>query len=219
MTTSAGITEAFALNAHLSKINPIPLPGGRYKHFASGFVACLEGTRAATGRDITTGALVRPVESGSWHGNIGYFVLLDQIGSCFSLKSGAPISGNTNAITRALKTFTSLSEIEIKALYALRCSIAHDFSLCNVNAPDKTHQFGLTKNSGVLIILPKTQWDGDYLNRVPDNATIIDLTEFGNLVEGIVSRILTAYKANDLKIILPGGPDELFARYIFTFTV
>src|SRR3989304_5474784 len=92
-------------------------------HIFSGFVAALRDARTATGRD-EFGRKVDHTKFGCWLGVIGYMALLDQIGTCFKPKQKSYES--ETSIHKALKYFSNLSDDEIEALYALRCSFAHD---------------------------------------------------------------------------------------------
>ena len=209
--------ENKAILSHLADSPPIQLSDGNKLKIISGFAACLKDTRVATGRDPQSGTMVDPQKAGSWLGNIGYMVLLDQIGSCFKPRNVQFVQGN--AIKKALSHFTSLSIEEKNILYALRCALAHDYSLCNINQakPELTHNFVLTNGSNVLIKRPTAQWDGDYQSRNADNQTLVDLQEVGSLVEDICKKLSELASKNELEVILAGGSDELIQRYSFQF--
>lgn len=184
----------------------------------SGFVHALQEARSITNRDSTTGQKLPNTagKHGSWLGAIGYFALLDQVGKCFKPKSVPRANGNT--IFQALKHFSSLPELEIDALYALRCAFAHDYSLYNINIgkPNLTHNFLVSQgNSTQVVFLSKVQWNGDLQNHHPDSKTSVNLEAFGDLVESVVQRIAVCHQASDLEILLSGGSDELIRRYMF----
>lgn len=161
--------------------------------------------------------MVDPQKASSWLGNIGYMVLLDQIGSCFKPRNVQLVQGNE--IMKALNHFTSLSDEEKNIIYALRCALAHDYSLCNINSKksELTHNFALTKGSNVLIKKPIARWNGDFQSRNADNQTLVDLQEVGNLVEDICKKLFGLASKNELDVILGGGSDELIQRYSFQF--
>lgn len=206
-----------AIASHLFDSPVVPLPDGRKLKIISGFAACLKDIRVSTGRDPQSGIVIDPQRTDSWLGSIGYMVLLDQIGSCFKPKNVQLAQGNS--IMKALSHFTNLGNDEKQVIYALRCALAHDYSLININAkePKLTHNFGLTRGSGVLIRMPKTQWDGNYQNRNANNQTLVDLQELGNLVENICKNLFALANKDELEIILTDGTDELIQRYTFQY--
>lgn len=209
--------ESNAIAAHLSDSPPVNLSDGRKLKIISGFAACLKDTRVSTGRDPQSGIVINPQKAGSWLGNIGYMILLDQIGACFKPKSKQLVKGNS--IMQALGHFTTLSNDEKNIIYALRCALAHDYSLYNINdkEPKLTHNFALTKGSGVLIRIPTTRWGGDYQNRNANNQTLVDLQELGDLVEKICKDLFGLANEDELEVILAGGTDELIQRYTFQY--
>lgn len=209
--------ENIAISSHLSDSPPVQLSDGKKLKIISGFAACLKDTRIATGRDPQSGIMVESQKAGSWLGNIGYMVLLDQIGSCFKPRNVQLVEGN--AIMKVLSHFTKLSDEEKNIIYALRCALAHDYSLCNINArkSELTHNFALTKGSNILIKIPTTQWDGKFQSRNADNQTLVDLQEVGNLVENICNKLYDLASKNELEVVLAGGSDELLQRYSFQF--
>lgn len=210
------ISETQAIDAHLNDRPPITLPDGTKIKVISGFWACVCDTRNFTGRD-STGKVIDFEKCRSWLGNIGYLVLLDQIGSCFKDKNKAPETGSP--IQKALKYFSVLSQDEADAIYALRCALAHDYSLVNKNAnkPNLQHQFALTGGTGTLMVKPPQPWDGDLLNRTQNNQTMIDMEQLGNLVEGVYARVLELASRGELEVVLAGGKNELIARYTFAY--
>ena len=215
------ITEAQTIDLHLNDRPPIQLPDGRRLQFRSGFVACLRDARVFTGRDSNTGTIIDSVKSRSWLGNVGYLILLDQIGNCFKGRNCSVVSGSLSSIQKALNYFSSLPQHEIDALYALRCALAHDYSLINRHGSNASlqHQFVLTGGSGRLFVGPTQVWDGNVLNRTDRNQTTIDVQELGNLVEGIYAKLRQLSTNNALEIVLPGGKDELITRYTIVFQV
>ena len=188
-------------------------------HIYSGFVAALGDARAATGRD-EFGRKVDHTKFGCWLGAIGYMALLDQIGSCFKPKQKPYESGTS--IHKALRYFTNLTNGEIEALYALRCSFAHDFSLHNINEnrASRTHRFRVGVGSSKrIVVLPSVRWDGNYESKNLEDFTTINLEGFGDLVENICQQLCILVDNDELDVVLPGGSNELLHRYsIYTLT-
>ena len=206
-------TEEAAISSHLASITKT-----KDITLFSGFMAALRDARKFTKRDQDTGHKLHGDDCGnfgSWLGAVGYLILLDQIGGCFKPKSAKNIDGNQ--IIKALRYFTELSLLEAKAIYALRCAFAHDFSLLNIHdKPGLTHIF--TANQGTtspVVTLPIVPWDGNILNMYPENVTRINLEALGDLVENIYVKLIELSNSSDLKIELKGGPQELHIRYSF----
>jgi hypothetical protein len=218
MTWLAQINEVQAIDAHLNDRPPIQLPTGENIKVTSGFYACLCETRAFTGRN-SNGAVVDFDKCRSWLGNAGYLILLDQIGSCFKDANRPAVSGAS--VQKALAYFSHLSSDDIDAIYALRCALAHDYSLVNKKGrnPSLQHQFALTGGTNTLIVKPSQPWDGDLSNRTQDNQTVIDMKELGDLVESVYRRLLTLASNRALEVVLSGGKDELIMRYTYAYQV
>ena len=183
------------------------------------FKAALRDARKATGRRINGNTKPR-TNHGNWLGAIGYMTLLDQIGSCLKPKDKIQSNYETG-IKRALDYFSDLPETEINALYALRCSFAHDYSLINIDKhnPEKdkhkdklTHRFhvGVNRSAKVLDLPPK-KWDRDFKNK--HNITYVNLEAFGDLVEQICRSIITKYQESKLELSLP--VEEFVEKYFF----
>lgn len=191
-------------------------PAGPVK-VTSCFKAALCDSRKTTGRQIN-GSKISRRNHGNWLGAIGYMALLDQIGNC--LKPKDKIQSNYEAgMKRALDYFSDLSKNEINALYALRCSFAHDYSLINVdkhNQEKDKHKDKLTHRfhvgiSGKVVDLPAKKWDREFKNR--ENITYINLEGFGDLVERTCQSVIRKYQENMLELSLP--VEEFVEKYFF----
>lgn len=201
-----------AIKLHLSELNEINgwLSGSSYR-------LALRDARVATGRNADTGKKINEKLLGNWLGAIGYLLLLDQIGSCFKPLEGE--SKGRNTIIRALENFApSVDKQSAYALYALRCSFAHDFNLSNIGrgkGKDKellTHHF--TVGVGLdtpLVLLPSSPWNGIYSDRNQNNKTKVNLEKLGDLVEEICEKI--QFLADSGRLRLNFEPDELIHRY------
>ncbi len=186
-------------------------------YFFSGFMAALRGARGLTARDLVTGEKTEG-DHGNWLGAIGYLILLDQIGKCFKPLAIEKVPDG-NPISVALKLFSTLEPLEIDAIYALRCSFAHDFSLSNIPKSGKKslyHFFLVHQGAdGPLIRLPKESWDGNQENKNQSNQTAINLELLGDLVDNICIQLKDLAHRGEIETILPGGTDELIQRYSF----
>jgi hypothetical protein len=186
------------------------------------FIAALRDARKTTCRQINNGGNLPDVNHGSWLGAIGYMVLLDQIGGCLKPKNRQ--SKYTNEFKKALDYFESgLNDDEINALYALRCSFAHNYSLINVDehfkeadkSKDKlTHCFHVGVGKPCKIVeLPQKRWERDFKKISDDEITYINLEALGDLVENICSKIIDKFQRDELELTLP--VEEFLKRYFF----
>jgi hypothetical protein len=182
------------------------------QHFSS-LTGAIRAARETTGRDVSTGEKKTGEPHGNWLGVLGYFTVLDQVGSCFQRISS---SSSSKGVPSALKQFTNLNQADIKALYALRCSFAHDFSLFNKNEkrPDLWHRFVvLANNEYPLIKLPEKPWDGDIFTDSPDVFTVVNLEKLGDLVEDVFRTLIELAKDNKLQTRSKCDPNEISAKY------
>ena len=182
--------------------------------------AALRDARKISGRNLTTGQPDTANQCGhlgSWSGAMCYLTILDQIGECYRPNAKAQIP-NGFAIKKALKYFTTLSDPEIDAIYALRNAFFHDFSLYNRNAAHQSLQHTFTVDNhptNNVVVLPATPWDGQMANRTAHNNTYINLKALGDLVEDIYKSLITLESSGTLTLDLPGGNSELLDRYTF----
>jgi hypothetical protein len=188
--------------------------------FFSGFCGALKDARKMTGRNIETGdkdGTNKFGHLGSWLGTIGYLALLDQIGSCFKRVGGPEVEENKSGIVKALKHFSALDDNQIDAIYALRNSFAHDFSLQNVGRRQGLIHLFEVGNSPTepLTVLPTQPWDGVLETKTLNNLTKINLQALGDEVEKLVKNLIQLNSNNQVEIILEKGKEELIARYSF----
>jgi hypothetical protein len=201
-----------AMTRHL-----VDVPAVDGRQYRSCFNALLGDARHAAGRD-TTGTLVRRSET-LWLGATAYLVLLDQIGKTFTL-AGFPVDQSRPAINRALACFTDLDSASIEALYALRCSLAHDYSLASPSKrPERMHLFRLTDDGYTpLVTFPKEPWPNDY-SVVRGHDTLVNLRKIGDLVEGVVDRLRREHADDRLRLHPELSLVEFETRYGLYFPV
>lgn len=204
------------LQAFLTVRPPSPGPIS----WVSTFSAVVRDARDATGRDPETGRTQEETRSGNWLGALAYLVMFDQVGECFSRRSGTLPATERRNVVRALTDFAKppLDEPEILAIYALRCALAHDYALVNLgqgkDARLLTHRFLLrTDVSSPLVTLPIEPWDGQLSPSRYRNQTHVNLRALGDLAERVVAEIQAAQLAGDVEIALDGGIDELDGRF------
>jgi hypothetical protein len=190
--------------------------------FVSCFWLALRDARVASGRDIETGDPGPEASASIWLGAIGYLILLDQIGTAvYSKQKGLP--PDEPGIHKAFFSFSDIGGTpEAEALYALRCALAHDYSLVNVpknkNSLLRFHLFELHGDSSTPVVqLPTHPWDGN-----PETAdstettTVVGIPALCDLGETMAQAVLDAYENNDLVLAIPEGPDWVRHRYQVT---
>jgi len=148
-------------------------------------------------------------------------VLVDQMGTAFEL-DGA--SAGTQSFRSALNLFARpvlpLSADEINAIYALRCSFAHDYSLVNsTTKPGLAHLFIVTWSlDRPLVDIPIPAWDGDTGAPLPPRRTIVNLKVLEELVEGMVVVVQDAARDGSLRLAHGMLVKEFTERYSFGLT-
>jgi hypothetical protein len=142
---------------------------------------------------------------------MGYLALLDQIGTAVRDLSPRRISSGNSGVERSLALFSEKADDEAICLYALRNSLAHNFSLVNVpphSAGGKvrrrklTRHFTLTRGSSELITWPVKDWSTRRPNQ-PDSTTV-DVKILGDVVEEVVREMRQRYAAGKLRIRTTG---------------
>jgi hypothetical protein len=144
-------------------------------------------------------------------------MMFDQVGKTFR-PAGVPAAANP-PVVEALRRFApQVGASEREALYALRCSLLHDFGLVNVGSPRRTHHFLLDDAEQVeaVVRLPPQPWDGQLAHCRIFNATWINLRSLGDLAEEVFTRLTDLHEKDELVIALPGGLAELQRRYAMT---
>lgn len=153
----------------------------------------------------------------SWIGAIGYLVFLDQLGGAVRPLSGPQPSRSD--LERALEMFTDCTEAERAALYALRCCLAHDFSLANLAERTPEHRRHLyrhffhlvpSRQLDRLVEFPPTAWDGDFGDLRP---TFVDLGHLEDTAARARDQAIAAHAAGELELRIPA----IEARHRFLF--
>jgi hypothetical protein len=124
------------LLAFLNPNQPFEFMGSvRYSTLVAGLRDC----RVNTKRDVTTGLYNRYIKhgfEGNWLSAIGYFTILDQMGSCYKPMAEPEPKANANTIKFVIEKFAfdlvNNDDRELNALIALRNAFTHDFNLLNI---------------------------------------------------------------------------------------
>ncbi len=189
--------------------------------------AGLRDARRTTGRDEKDWTSKPRKRAESWLGLMGYIAVLDQLGTAVlrsalttdkqtrldeRLHDGKPVKN----FERCLVQFTDLQDDDIYALYALRCSLMHDFSLVNLHNNRKYQRvFRLDPNAQLLVKQPETPWDGTFPASA-DNMTVVNPVLVGELVEGIAIEVRKCQANDHLELALK-SEKEFEARYFLQF--
>ena len=202
------------------------------QQYVSNFWSLVREARYVAHRDLETGSPTylegeRP-QTVIWAASLLYMVLLDQIGSAFEPQGEPPADIRAPGFKRALELFAprvvQLTSTEQDALYALRCSFDHDFSL--VNQPDNqrhlaryAHLFRLVWSlDRPLVELPPNPWNGTINAFTTTDRTTINLKAFEELVEGVVSVIQELARADQLELGSDLTAMEFTIRYSMNVT-
>jgi hypothetical protein len=187
----------------------------------SNLVAGLRDCREATGRDRETGEIGQSTRGGNWLGAIGYFTVLDLLGSAFLLDEKGR-DGIRAVLREVVPDLLEDDNAKIEALVALRNCFTHDFNLLNIPLnenyiPLSQHKFTVyPANDDTIVTLAKEVWNGDIENKnfhKTKDTTLVNLIGLGNLVEEAYSRIVSQLEAGEL---FPKTPIKyLINKYTF----
>lgn len=183
----------------------------------SSFESALSDARGASNRDLATGDRLGGVPHMSWLGAIGYLSLLDQLGSAVRPK-GSTLVPHERPVRSALRYFAPvLTEAQRNAIYALRCALAHDYSLIHRHGATN-YRFHLSGHEiPGAVAAAAVAWDGDLSNPSPDTITVVSVPSVCDLVESVAGEVRRRADQDDLEIALNGGIEEMVVRFGFTF--
>ncbi len=196
----------------------------------STLVAGLRDCRINTKRDVTTGLYNQEIkhgDEGNWLSAIGYFTILDQMGSCYKPLGVPEPHLNVNTINFVIEAFAfdliNNDERELNAIIALRNAFTHDFNLLNIPTNQKMvhlqqHKFTVTAEpqNNWIVKLPTRSWDGNIDGKDfydTSDSTFINLYGLSNLAETIYTRICGLVKSD--KIDLRISTIRLINKYTF----
>ena len=207
--------ERAAIERHLYECQPAN--GMQYQ---SSLIAIRNDARGAAERD-GKGRVKPNKRSQSWLGAAAYLIMLDQVGKTFKI-NGKPDTF-VHPIGLAISHFTPIQDkATIEALYALRCTLAHDYALFNRdkhgNQPMRDHAFNFTADPvSPLVEFPSTKWNRIYEAPPSEQTTVVNLRKVGDLGEAVVQSLRTHHREETLGLRLP--LDEFEWRYGMLFWV
>jgi hypothetical protein len=169
---------------------------------------------------LDTGEVEHPEHVVTWLGAIGYLAFLDQVGTALKRKRAGSQAKGSKSIQRCLRDFAprGLTERDLQALYALRCSLAHDYSLFNPGGRrDLRFRFALHAERGArLLVHARRRWSGSFTASQPQSTeTLVNLWALGDLAEACHQSVQDCWRAGRLTARVT--PSELLVRYGFAF--
>lgn len=156
-----------------------------------------------------------------WLAAVGHLAFLDQVGT--ALRRTDVVASGPSSVECALELFGTVDARTGAAIYALRCALAHDYSLVNmaekVSNPSRRealrHAFVLRGHGGLSVVeFPSEPWDGD-----PQHVaqTFVDLRLLALLVADVRDQILQLQQQGLLQLAI--DPAEARRRYFFVHPV
>lgn len=146
-----------------------------------------------------------------WLATLGYLIILEVIGQSVGRpNSTLPRGNSTERFVAGAQEFAArpVSPYDARALYGLRCSLAHEYGLLSANSNTR-HIFAL-RQVGPLVKHPVAAWasvpdPGDPSKRVwptamPQNETWINVREVGVFVEELIANLRTEHSAGNVAL-------------------
>jgi hypothetical protein len=213
-------SEREVLDHYLGR--PVAPPEGYEGVHESTLHAALRDCRRAQNCDDWTGYLARGEEADHFLGAVGYLCLIDQVGSAIGLGGGRYETGGLatkKAPYRALYDSTDLSAEVIEAMYGLRCSLAHDYSLVNKHwRPERQHLYIFSGGSDLVQLpSPTRRWDGEWVEDSSERQpTPFNMRRIGDVAEHVVSVARQRHEAGEVRVLCAGGVAEMEMRYFLS---
>ena len=179
--------------------------------------AGLRDARHVTGRDESTGVVVEEQRTQRWLGVAGYLSILDQLGSVVVAAGRRAPTQASPRFKLAAATFCGIRGEDERALWALRNSLIHDFSLINIptsRSGPTLRAFSL-RTVGAMVEHPAQDWDGTFPVD-QGQRTRVNVREVAEQVERGVERARALYAAGNLDDALPEL--EVESRYFIRIT-
>lgn len=201
---------------------PVAPPEGYEGVHESTLHAALRDCRRAQNRDEWTGYLAPGEDADHFLGAVGYLCLIDQVSTAIGLRGGRYETGglaSEKAPYRALYDFTELPAEVIEAMYGLRCSLAHDYSLVNKHRRQERQHLYIFFGGSELVQLPSAdrRWDGEWVENFPEReATKFNMRRIGDVAEDVVSIARQRHEAGEVRVLCAGGVAEMEMRYFLS---
>jgi hypothetical protein len=186
-------------------LNPAGRPGDFGGEHWSSFTAALRDARNVSGRAEATGEVTSEPGARAWIGAVAWLCFFDQIGTAVERVDSdrsrierarlAPLRGRVSGgpFRRALLQFGGdLRPGDDATLYALRCSLAHNYSLVNPSPsnPDLRRHFVLFSTERDPVTLPPMNSDGSWW---------VNLRALGDLGETMAMNVHAAQRRGALR--------------------
>jgi hypothetical protein len=214
-------------NQETDFINDFLNPMGLNISRRSCLIMALKSARKHTGRDIKTGKDISGLinedvfDNNLYHseyftGLAVYLILLEQIGLIFC-KVGYKDGKKTNGIQIALENFSRLNRGQIKALRALRNSLAHNFGLALAKNPlskteEQLYKFRLHFDQNQEPISPNLNWHGNYNDKNDSTDTVVGVQQLCGLVENVFFELKSEFEIGNIELRIK-DLNEIKARF------
>ncbi len=199
------------------RIGPSPQSDG--SNLWSSLEAAIRDARYVTGRDEITGKVTDEQRTQRWLGAAGYLSLLDQLGSAVVPVGRATPKYAGQRFALAARTFGGITGDEKDALWALRNSLVHDFSLINIPANKKgptLRAFSLTAVEHEWMVRhPSTRWNGRF-PVASRSKTKVNVRELAERIEEAVANARKMHGNGELEAAVPRR--EFESRYFIRIT-
>jgi len=200
--------------------NHLNLKGHRKDNLVweSSLVIALRDARKSSGRNEETGIVETNQTcgySGCWLGAIGYLTVLDLIGKTYKPKESLPLTKTNSHIDSALQYFGNVTYENACAIYALRCSLMHDYNLINLgkSKPELNHVFTVDV-AGPLVSLRTCNAPAIFELPISINSiTTINLRALGDKVEEIYKELIYLNSVQKLGFV---QSSEMLKKYFWS---
>jgi hypothetical protein len=157
-----------------------------------------------------------------WLASVGYLIAVEQVGHTVARQAksnGGTRAGSREAFVAAVDDFGDppLTPDEMNALYDMRCALAHEFGLRNKPFRNWSPRVFTFQQSGPLVELPTTDWDGTVEGSgKKEMTTIVNVRAVRDYVEKLVARLRALHGDHQAVQLVPGvTPAEVVGLMAF----
>jgi hypothetical protein len=166
--------------------------------------AAAREARILVGRNPESGCVMEPEHQKTWAGALVYFVLLEQLGSCFK-PSGSAVP-TQSALKNALIWFADVTGSDAAVVYNLRNRFAHDYSL---DSP----------KPGRARYIVHAQEARPFVEHVRNSDYSVSLIGLARAAEMALAKVRSLAERGQLEIHHPGGLGRVLQRFTARFAV
>ena len=161
----------------------------------STIASAIREARALTGREPETGAMVDVRHAGTWAGALVWFIVLEQLGTCFQPIPSENKRDSKGAIARSLIWYAGVGPNAAHELHHLRDRFAHDYTL----EGSRGRRYRLTRREDVPLFTPHNVRPRVSLYHLAEAAeraasSVRSLAQKGSLTTGSVGDMATVLR-------------------------